>query len=126
MNDIRKFREAHPDLFVTEAGLNTMAPFASLYANDFIASLDGKGEKPEVVSFVRSIVRELVWAYDGWQKAQRDGDSASLLADMINGCTGDSSYYGPIQRYLQDYAKANAIPLPGDSSVPEWMNGVAA
>lgn len=123
MSEIEKWRAAYTQIYVPDAGLQTMAPFPSLYAGDFITYLEGKGIDPSVASFVRGITREMQWAYDGWAKAQRDGDPAKLIASMIGQASGGPEYEFT-RRFLLDYAKANGIATPDINAEPPWKTAV--
>lgn len=131
--EIALWREAHQNpkgqnIDVPEAALAQMAPFASLHAIDFIVYVEGKVAAPEVGQFLRAMQRELDWTYDNWAKAQRDSNAAHLLDDMINGCNAGgaetASFYGPIRKYLTDYAKANGLVLRTDVTAPNWMTAL--
>lgn len=106
----KKWREAHPGIEIVDEALETMAPFASLHANDFAVYMEGKGHGAEVVEFVKSTARELVWTYDNWQKAQRDGNPAALLTDMLN-VVAIGPEHEMTRRFIRDYAAANNINL---------------
>lgn len=121
MTPIQKWQEAHPGIAISDEALAVMAPFPSLYANDFITFVEGRGDDPRIVDFVRGIHREMVWAYGNWDKAQRDGDAARLLADLINGAKGGPEYEF-VGRFLNDYAKANNISVPVAGGIePSWF-----
>lgn len=115
----QKWREAHPGISVTDDALETMAPFASLHANDFAVYCESKGIDATALEFIKGISREMVWAYDNWQKAQRDGDAAALLADMLN-ATSFGAEYEFTGRFIRDYAKANNIALAPTKERPAW------
>lgn len=125
---IAKWHEAHPDLRVPDAGLETMAPFASLYAVDFLTYLETKGQDPAIAQFLRSMLREIVWTYDAWTKLQRDANPAVLLDDMINNCNAGggegAAFYAPIRKFLIDYAHANGFVLRTDQQAPNWMTAL--
>jgi hypothetical protein len=126
--EVRAWRDAHHNLEVPDTALATMAPFASLYAVDFITYLESKAVDPAAADFLRSLLRELVWAYDNWAKAQHDGDAPRLLQDMLNSAAGPGeadSHYGPIKRFITDYAAANGIVLkaPG-AAQPVWADAL--
>lgn len=118
---LRAWREAHPDLVVPEAGLETMAPFASLYAVDMITYLEVKNVDPAVADFLRALLRELVWAYGGWAKAQDQANPAHLIEDMLNNCSGPGveGFYAPIQKFITDYAAANGIVVKAPGVKPQ-------
>lgn len=117
---VRQWREAHPDIDVSDEGIKPMAPFPSLFANDFAAYLSSKGMGEEIISFVREISREIAWAYGMWAKAQRDGDPAKLLLDLLNN-SRHGAEYAFTHRFLRDYAKANNIRLMDDKDAPAWQ-----
>lgn len=121
---IQKWKEAHPSIAINDDALRTVQPFPSLYANDFIALLQSRGDDPKVVEFVRDISRETAWAYGNWEKAQRDGDASKLLADILNAARGGSEY-DFVGRFLRDYAKANNIELGNTQTTdPSWFTDV--
>lgn len=121
-SNVAKWRVAHPDIEVLELALETMAPFPSLFANDFVAYLQSKGEHGnEVVTFVRDLSRELVWVYGMLVKAQHDGNPGKLLENMLENARGPG--YEFTAKFLRDYAKANNIALPSDvAEGPSWQN----
>src|SRR3990167_3040826 len=112
---VAQWRGAHPEIEIKEEALLTMAPFASLYANDFLVYAEKKDLPPEAVQFLQDIARELVWAYDNWQKAQRDADQGRLFKDILNnarqGGGDDSPLYAQVSKFLKDYANANNIAI---------------
>lgn len=119
----QKWREAHSEIGIDDAPLETMAPFPSLYANDFIAMVEARGDDHQIVDFVRGIHREMVWVYGNWAKAQRDGDAARLLTDLLNNATG--SEFDLTRKFLTDYAKANNIRVDSTpDSEPAWFAGM--
>lgn len=119
---IQKWKEAHPNITIGDGPLATMSPFPSLYANDFITLLQSRGDDPKIVEFVRDIHREMVWVYDNWTKAQRDGAAAKLLADLINAAKGGPEY-DFVGRFLRDYAQANNIRLEVSAADdPSWFS----
>jgi len=125
---IRAWNDAHQNLEVPDTALATMAPFASLYAVDFITYLESKAVDPAAADFLRSLLRELVWAYDNWAKAQHEGDPRRLLEDMLNSASGPGEtegHYGPIKKFITDYAAANGIVLkmPGVAQ-PVWADAL--
>jgi len=124
-DQIKKWRAAHPEITMSDEGLAGMADCASLYANDFVTALESKGN--EATPFLRSICRELVWAYGNWQKAQRDGKPELLLADLLNNAHGGAQY-DFVRKFLADYMKANNIPdvtKKGDGA-PDFEKMLAA
>lgn len=123
--DVVKWRDAHRNIEIHNEALATMAPFASLYAGDFVTFLEAKGADQTVTSFLRSIAAELAWTYDNWAKAQHAGDAQKLLNDMINNCSGgNASTYAPIRKFIIDYAGANGIALRDDVKPPQWMDAL--
>lgn len=119
MNEVQKWHLAYQNIEVPDAALEAMAPFPSLYAIDFATFLEARGGDAEIISFVRAITREMAWAYDGWAKAQRDGDPAKLLASMISQANGAG--YEFTRKFLTDYARNNGLPTPDDRADPPWM-----
>ena len=117
------WRATHPTLQITEAALLTMAPFASLYASDFLVYAERKGINKEAVDFFRSMHRELVWVYGLWQQAQRDADTGELFRDILTaakpGGGEDGQFYTMIHKFLRDYALANNIALD-DREEASW------
>lgn len=115
LEQVAKWRAAHQDIAITEAALLTMAPFASLYANDFLVYAEQKGLDKDAIEFFRSLHREMVWVYDMLAQAQRDADGPRLFKDIINAARSaggpDSKFYDTISRFLRDYAKANNIEI---------------
>ena len=122
-DDVRKWKEAHPDLEIENDALKTMSPFPSLFANDFIAYMQSKGDHgDEVISFVRDLSRELVWAYSMWSKMQRDADQSLLISDLINNASHGAEYQFTA-KFLRDYARANNIQLPSEiANDKPWQN----
>lgn len=122
---IAKWHEAHPDLHVPDIGLETMAPFASLHAIDFITYIETQLQGSPIPQYCRALLRELVWAYDGWTKAQHDADPGRLIDDMINNCNAGGAeaapFYAPVRKFLADYAGANGIKLRTDAQPASWM-----
>ena len=109
------WRATHPTLQITEAALLTMAPFASLYASDFLVYAERKGLEKETVDFFRAMHRELVWVYGNWQQVQRDSDPSALFKDILTAARSaggdDSQFYTVIHKFLKDYGQANNIAL---------------
>lgn len=128
MNDqIKQWRLAHSEIDVPDAGLQTMAPFPSLYASDFLVYLESQNTAPEVARFVRDIAREMEWVYGCWQKAQHDGDPKRFMASLLNGVNGGgeaNAYYEPIRKYLVDYASANGINTTTDQGSSPWLEAL--
>jgi hypothetical protein len=122
-DDVKKWKFAHPDFEVDDEALRTMSPFPSLFANDFIAYMQSKGQHgEEVVTFVRDLHRELVWAYSMWAKAQQNADLSGLIADLINNSSHGAEYQFTA-KFLRDYARANNIKLPSDlANDKPWQN----
>lgn len=116
---VQKWRAAHPDIAITDDALETMAPFASLHANDFAVYMESKGYGAEAVEFVRGIAREMVWTYDNWQKAQRDGDPVKLLTDLLNAASFGKEYEFTA-KFIRDYAAANNIQLTPVKDRAAW------
>lgn len=126
---VAHWRQTHPDLQVTEAGLLTMAPFASLYASDFLVYAERKGLDKEAVDFFRSMHRELVWVYGLLSAAQRDSDPAKLFQSILVAARPaggpDQAFYATICKFLKDYAEANNIILD-DRELQSWEATFAA
>lgn len=120
--NVAKWRVAHPDIVIHDAALETMAPFPSLFATDFVAYLDSKGEHgKEVITFVRDLGRELVWVYGMLVKAQHDGDPGKFLDAILATASGPG--YEFTRKFLRDYAGANNVALPsGEGEGPSWQN----
>lgn len=119
---LKKWREAHKEIEIGDEPLVTMAPFPSLFSNDFLVYLQSKGVDENVATFVRDMHREMVWVYDNWAKAQRDGNASKLLVDIIN-CTGGPGYEN-VRKFLTDYGKANNISVSGAGQMvetPAWF-----
>lgn len=127
---VADWRKAHPNLEIPEAALVTVGPFPSLRANDFVAYLQGRDRDGDetLAAYVRDLGRETAWAYDGWKKAQRDGDPAALVLDMINNASAvgeAATQYDFVRRFLRDYAAANGINLgssKGAETDPIWLD----
>lgn len=106
-DQIKKWRVAHPDLTASDEALAGMPDCASLYANDFIAALEARGN--DAVPFLRALLREIVWTYGNWQKAQRDGKPELFAADILNAARGGPDYEFT-RKFIADYMRANNIP----------------
>lgn len=106
-DQIKNWRKAHPDLDASDEALAGMPDCATLYANDFLVALESQGNG--AVPFLRALMRECVWAYGNWQKAQRDSDAPKLMADLLNNAQGGAEYE-TTRRFLRDYMRANNIP----------------
>ena len=129
--EIAKWRRAHQGISVPDEGLQTVAPFPSLYAKDFAVYLEASGQPREFVRFVEDLNRETIWVYDNWQKAQHDGNPKLLLVDMLNNTTpvggaqggGPPPDYSMVRKFLRDYAKAHGIALGSEEPErPSWMS----
>ncbi len=68
---------------------------------------------------MRSIAREMAWTYGNWQKAQRDGNPARLLDDMMNNADRAPEYTF-VRKFIADYAAANNIQLTPTKEVAGW------
>lgn len=121
---VKKWREAYNNIEIADDALSTMAPFPSLFSNDFIVYLQSKGNPDNVVEFVRDMHREMVWVYGNWAKVQRDSDVRRLLGDMINGADGPD--YEFTKKFILDYAKANNIALTLPTAEPSWLGDAQA
>lgn len=127
--EIAKWRRAHQNIEVPDAGLMTMTPFPSLWAGDFKVYLAARpGVPPEFVQFVTDISREIAWVYDNWQKAQHDGDPKRLIEDMLNDASSQGEAdYSPVRKFLRDFAQGHGIQLPGEQPErPSWMGALGA
>lgn len=124
LDQVAQWHAAHPEIRITEAALLTMAPFASLHANDFLVYAERKGLDKDTVDFFRALHRELVWAYDLLAQAQRDADASRLLKDILTAASPaggpDHAFYEAISKFLRDYAKANNIAID-ELLIPSWQ-----
>lgn len=132
--EIAKWRRAHQGIEVPDIGLQTMAPFASLYASDFAVYLEASGQPKEFVKFVRDLSKEIAWAYDNWQKAQHDGNPKLIIESLLNECVpvgapangGPAPDYSFMRKFLRDWARSHGIILSGeDDGKPSWMQALA-
>ena len=128
-----RWRRAHAGISVPEVGLGTMAPFPSLYAQDFTVYLESRGSPPEVVRFLSDMRREIAWVYDNWQKAQTDGNPKAFIEAMLNDAapTGAAAGGGPapdysgVRKFLRDYAASHGIVLGSEEAErPSWMGAM--
>ena len=106
-NELKAWRIAHADIHVPDTALEGMTDCASLYGSDYVVYLETK--ENEAAPFIRSMLRELVWVYGFWQKAQRDSVPALLLLDLFNAASGGQPEYVFVRKFIQDYMKANGI-----------------
>lgn len=113
---IKAWRAAHPDLDASDEALAGMPDCASLYANDFLVALESQGN--DAVPFLRALLREIVWTYGNWQKAQRDSKAELLIADVLNAARGGPEYEFT-RKFLTDYMRANNI-----SDITKKQDGV--
>ncbi len=127
-DQIKRWREAHQEIAITDAALTTAGPFPSLFASDFavyVASRLGDAEDgAQIARFLKDFLREMTWVYDNWTKAQRDSDHGRLLLDLLNNATGPE--YTFTAKFLRDYAAANNIAISDEKYRATWEELIQA
>jgi hypothetical protein len=121
-SELRKWREAHGGIDIPDAAIAALGSFPSLYANDLADKLANTNE--HLAAFVRALMQECSWAYDGWTKAKRDADAKGLLADIYTAAGGSGegdpqNQFSFVRRFLVDYALANNLPNPAAGQRPQ-------
>lgn len=106
IDEINRWREAHPNLQISDEALAALDGFPSLAANDYAFFLEAAGHK-DAAEFVRKLREELVWAYDNWTKARRESHPELVIESLLNDAT--TPEYGFTRRFIQDYAKSHNI-----------------
>lgn len=105
---LRKWREAHPNLDVSDESVGAIEDFPSLRANDYLTLLRMEGDHM-VADFVEGLARETAWAYHLAAKAQSQSKAEDVLEALMNECRTEPV----IRKFIADYAKANNIRVLG-------------
>lgn len=124
-----KWKEAWPRLAsaVREEALKKFGTFPSLYANDYVHTLKGRGVDAETIKFIKSLMRELSWAYDNWSRsALAPSDLLKDLSASVGEITpGAAEFHAIVRNYRATHNLVDPDEferVPGEWSPPEnWV-----